>query len=213
LESDTTSLAQSYESEQSPMFCFQEDDEKKTYHRPSKVQVFEVQSPLEEEHSDHDEQVEQDSAIKEVSLGESGTVLLPDPEPAPKVPSIHRRIPSVPPVGIPVVPRRVGPVLLGKYDDDKPEVRREEEPPVVISMYSSSMPIQVPLLEEDSLDLRKRAKRALVMQAYGKAAHPMRTPTANRAISPNLEDLPDAPLSQSFAVPTSLSLRNPFRPE
>ena len=67
--------------------------------------------------------------------------------------------------------------------------------------YSASMPIQVPPVEEGALDLRKRAKRAFAQQAHDRA------PLAARHAA---AQLPDAPLSQSFAVPCSLSVRGLF---
>jgi len=202
---------------ESPMFSFQEDDEKRTpYQSPA---VFEdLVEPSIDEDSEHDEE-QQDDGLKEVSLGVSGTVLLPDPEPAPKVPILYAphhnyRVPSVTNRGIVVPLRRSDPVLLSNGTGIVGS-STEEERDVVYNMYGSSMPIQVPLLEEDSLDLRKRAKRALVMQAYGKAAHPIRSQSATPSAGASAINLdgPDLPLSQSFAVPSSLSLRNPFRPE
>lgn len=70
-------------------------------------------------------------------------------------------------------------------------------------MYSTSMPIKVPLVDASALDLRTLAKRAFAQQACG------------RAVSPRLglgegDALPDMPLAQSFAVPSSLSFRTPF---
>jgi len=192
------------------MFRFQEDDEKKA--RPLSMGAGEAPQPIVEEEVQDDEEDDQQGGVKEVNLGDSGTVLLPDPEVTPKVPATVVRIPVVHSPGL-TMPRRVGPVLLDADGGVDASGKAAEPRDVMFSVYSSSMPIQVPLLEEDYLDLRKRAKRALVMQAYGRAAHPARSQSTNNSANLEGTDLPDPPLSQSFAVPSSLSLRNPFRPE
>lgn len=107
---------------------------------------------------------------------------------------------------VPVVP--VVPVLRQEKGDDE-----EEGVPVARGgVYSTSVPIEVPLVDTRTLDLRKLAKRAFAQQACGRAAGvPASCGSAPRF---GLDDgdgaLPDTPLSQSFAVPSSLSFRTPF---
>lgn len=112
---------------------------------------------------------------------------------------------------VPVAP--VVPVL-------RAEEPREEREAVRGGVYSTSMPIQVPLADTRTLDLRKLAKRAFAQQACGRAASPgARLPascgSAGLGSAPRFgldegDALPDTPLSQSFAVPSSLSFRTPF---
>lgn len=103
-------------------------------------------------------------------------------------------------------PSRAVPVVvpvpvLHRQEEEKEE--EEEDEGVPIGVYSTSMPIKVPLVDASALDLRTLAKRAFAQQACG------------RAVSPRLglgegDALPDMPLAQSFAVPSSLSFRTPF---
>jgi len=202
------------EVEQSPMFSFQEDDEqqKESHTSPQRREEEPVRSA--EETGEGGEE-ELSGAVKQAPLWDSTTVLLPDPDRTLKVP-VAPRTQRLQGRVIVIQPRHASPVPLlqlthsGGVEDDggNSSCGGAASDAALNMVYSSSMPIQVPLLADDTLDLRKRAKKAFVKQAYGKKVVAKATGAVNDG-----SDVPDPPLSQSFAVPSSLNIRNPFRPE
>ena len=216
LEIEVGHLPRPEESDHSPLFTFQYDEEQQKTRSPTPEQ-HPVISKAEKHPAPvvvEGEEEETPSDTKDPPIWAAANELPPQRERAPKMPvlSRHLRHPSGP---IAIQPRRV--IMHPSSDSGDFGSSNEVETTLNNTVYSSSMPIQVPLLADDALDLRKRAKKALVKQAYGKSVvHTSRglsTSSNPGFVALDGVELPDPPISQSFAVPSSLNIRNPFRPE